>query len=234
MAARPSTRTVVVVMPRPASQSRRDVIGGGVIDPAMMIDTSTRSDDLAVEVHERAAAVARVDGRIGLQELLVLGQPDVAAALAADDAGADGVIELLAERAADGEHPVTDTDGVGVPERHGRQRLAECQRLRPDLKTGLPLPLNGSVGDGVQVGAERRRARRRKARQQFQVQVRLPVGHYVHDEEADPLLQVRGTLGDGGFAVRRPVSVRCSTPSRARAATTRTVVAARRRAPTSR
>ena len=84
---------------------------------------------------QRSAGVARVDRRVGLQEAVRhLGcSSGQVAALAADDAGADGLFQF--ERIADGHHPVAD--------------LAAC-RSRPSVAAGsVPAPLIRSTARSV-------------------------------------------------------------------------------------
>ena len=69
---------------------------------------------------ERAAGVADVDGRVGLDEVLEGGHAELTAAGGADDALRDGLRQ--ADRVADGEHDVADAQPVGMPERHDRVR----------------------------------------------------------------------------------------------------------------
>ena len=78
--------------------------------------------------HQRAAGVAGIDGGIGLDEVLdaalaPAGEAAERAALGAHDAGGDGEGEALAERVADGQHPLADAGVVAVAERHRRQAL---------------------------------------------------------------------------------------------------------------
>ena len=70
---------------------------------------------LAIEIQERAARVARVDGRIGLYEILeaeIPAEVQTVASLGADDAERDGMAE--AEGIADGQDPLADLQCVRV------------------------------------------------------------------------------------------------------------------------
>ena len=77
-------------------------------------DRRVEADHFAAQVHERAAAVAGIDRRVGLDEVLkphaFLAKLEVAAAEGRDDAERHGMRQ--AEGAADGEHGVADLDGV--------------------------------------------------------------------------------------------------------------------------
>src|SRR6202007_2978814 len=64
------------------------------------------ANQLAAQVHQCAAGIARVDGGVRLDEILVAVGVDARAGQAADDAGGDRVLQ--AEGVADGEHKVAD------------------------------------------------------------------------------------------------------------------------------
>ena len=71
------------------------------------------------------AAVARIDGRIGLQIILVgSGVEDAAPVLGADDSLGDGLVEPAGM--TDGHHPVADFHLVRVAKGHRRQLLIGC------------------------------------------------------------------------------------------------------------
>ena len=68
-----------------------------------------------------------IDGGVGLDEVLDAAlaparQPGQRPALGAHDAGGDGEGEPLAERVADGQHPLADPGVVAVAQGHRRQR----------------------------------------------------------------------------------------------------------------
>ena len=71
-------------------------------------------------VEQRAAGIALVDGRVGLDVVVVGAGLDVAAA-GRDDAGRDRAAE--AERVADRHHPIARTKLVGIAEFHRLQGL---------------------------------------------------------------------------------------------------------------
>ena len=100
----------------------RHVGGDGEADPDVAArgreDLRVDADQLAARVDERAAGVALVDGRVGLEEVLEAAVADARrASLGADDAHGDGLAD--AERVADGERDVADAHAVGVAERQG-------------------------------------------------------------------------------------------------------------------
>ncbi len=78
-------------------------------------------DELALEVHERAARVAGIDRRVRLNEVLVRVAIDPAAAERAHDSRGDGVRE--AERIADRDDVVADAQLARIAERHLDQRF---------------------------------------------------------------------------------------------------------------
>ena len=86
-------------------------------------DLRVDADQLARGVHERAAGVALVDRRIGLQEVFIASVAEAGrAALRADDAHRHRLAD--AERVADREHDVADAHRVRIADRHDRQVLA--------------------------------------------------------------------------------------------------------------
>ena len=109
------------------------------LPPERAGDGGVEADDFAAEVHERAAAVAGVDGGVGLNEVLqfelFVAQVEVVPAFGADDAARHALAE--AERAADGEHEVADLQLVAIAELgrleaagidgRGRRRRFRCR-----------------------------------------------------------------------------------------------------------
>src|SRR5262249_57026551 len=82
-------------------------------------DRRVDADQLAARVHQGAAAVAGVDRRVGLDEVLVVREAEIGPPRRADDAGGDGVPERLGEGVADGEDPLADLEAIGGAPRHG-------------------------------------------------------------------------------------------------------------------
>ena len=76
------------------------------------------ADELSVDIQERAAAVARVDRRVGLDEILVSFGVDARPAQRADDPGRDRLPDP--KGIADCDHEITDLHLIGIPQ---RQRL---------------------------------------------------------------------------------------------------------------
>ena len=113
-----------------------DVLGG---DAGLGLGGDERidADDVAVDIAERAAGVAGVDGRVGLDEpeeegagLIrraaggLLGRP----AEGADDAGADGRPAGEGERVTDGDQPITGGKGTGLAELRDGEIVARIWR----------------------------------------------------------------------------------------------------------
>ena len=86
---------------------------------AARIDGGVDAQQLAACIHQRAARVARVDGRVGLDEVLEGVDAQLRAAQRRDDAHRHRLAH--AERVADGQHHVPDRDVVAVCELDGRQ-----------------------------------------------------------------------------------------------------------------
>jgi len=118
----------------------REALGGGGVERA-------DAHELALRVDERAAGVARVDGRVDLDEVAVdgvaaRGLHKLVAIQRGDDALRDGLLET--ERAADGHDPVADGEVGRVAHLDGRDRVSVEFRL-----------YHGEVGRAV--GADDRR-----------------------------------------------------------------------------
>ncbi len=105
------------------------------------IDRGVDADDFAVEVEQRAAGIAAIDGGVGLDVIVVGAGIDIAVARR-DDAGGHRAAE--AERIADGDHPFAEPQLVAVAELHRLERLVgmhaqaapdrfsnPCRRVRP-------------------------------------------------------------------------------------------------------
>src|SRR5437867_3573997 len=82
-------------------------------------DRSVDADELPFEVHQRAAGVPRVDGRIGLDEVLIVRDAHIAAPQGADDAHRDGLRKP--EGAADRQDDVAHLELVVVAPLEVRQ-----------------------------------------------------------------------------------------------------------------
>ena len=84
-------------------------------------DGGVDADELALRVHERAARVARIDGGIGLDEALDVGDAQLAAPGCADDPHGDGLTDP--EGIADRQRQVAHAQAPGVADRCGGQTL---------------------------------------------------------------------------------------------------------------
>ena len=103
----------------------RDVDGHCEADPDVPAgrpdDRGVDADQLAVQAHQRAARVARVDRGVGLDEVLVALDVDPAAPERADDPRRDGLPEP--EGVADGDDEVADLQRVAVSHREGGESV---------------------------------------------------------------------------------------------------------------
>ena len=77
-------------------------------------DRGVDADQAPAEIDQRAAGIAGIDGGIGLDEELVVGDADLGARHRRDDAVGHGLAD--GERIADGEHHVADLERVGIGE----------------------------------------------------------------------------------------------------------------------
>ncbi len=77
-------------------------------------DRGVDADQAAGKIDQRAAGIAGIDRGVGLDEELVVGDPDLGAGHRRHDAVGDGLAD--AERIADGEHHVADLQRVGIAE----------------------------------------------------------------------------------------------------------------------
>ena len=92
--------------------------------PGRRDDQRVDADDFAIEVEQRPAGIAAVDGGVGLDVVVVGALADVAVARR-DDAGRDRAAE--AERIADRDHPFAEPQLVGIAELHRDQRLRRLE-----------------------------------------------------------------------------------------------------------
>src|SRR5262249_34194737 len=84
-------------------------------------DRRVDPDDLALEIHQGTSGIARVDRRVGLDEVLVRGNAYVGASGGADDSDGHGLVQ--SEWIADGDGPLTDLERVGISERGDSQGM---------------------------------------------------------------------------------------------------------------
>ena len=109
----PALNKLVVHLDRRVGWKRKSKPGGL---PRFGNDGCVDSNNFSGHIDQGTAAVAWVNGCVGLQEALevVPGAADLGTAFSADDAVRDGMIE--AERASNRQYPVPDFDGIGVPQ----------------------------------------------------------------------------------------------------------------------
>jgi len=84
-------------------------------------DLGIDADQLAAQVHQRAAGVTRIDRGVGLNEVLVAVGIEAGARQPADDSRSDGMLQ--AEGVADGYDEIADLEARGIAERHLREPL---------------------------------------------------------------------------------------------------------------
>ena len=77
-------------------------------------DRGVDADQPPVHVDQRAARIAGIDGGVGLDEELVVGDADLRARERRDDAAGHRLAD--AERIADGEHEIADLETVRIAE----------------------------------------------------------------------------------------------------------------------
>ncbi len=75
------------------------------------------ADQFAAVVHERAAGVAGIDRRVGLDEVFIVFDAEAGSPRGADDAHRHGLADAIG--VADGEHDVADLQLVGVADGDG-------------------------------------------------------------------------------------------------------------------
>ena len=97
-------------------------------------DRGVDADDFAVEVEQRAAGIAAIDGGVGLNVIVVGAGIDVAVARR-DDAGGHRAAE--AERIADGDDPFAEPQLVGIAELHRLERLVGMHAQQRQVALGV-------------------------------------------------------------------------------------------------
>ena len=158
------------------------------------VDRGVDAFEVAVDVDQRAARIAGVDGGVGLDEVLEGVDAQLVAPQRRDDAAGDGLAD--AEGVADGQHLVAHLQGVGVAQ-HDHGQLVELDLEHRQVGVGVgadhlaarvaavverDVDLVGAfhhvvVGEDVAVGADDHAA--------AQADLRL-VGALVAEEEAEP------------------------------------------------
>ena len=125
-------------------------------------DRGVDADDPAAAVDERAAAVAGVQGGVGLDDVVhqVAGDAAQRPAQGADDAGGDGRFE--AERAADGDDELADAQlrrvaerGVGQARRLGLDDGEVGPRVGADDAAGQLLAVAEADADALAAAGRR-------------------------------------------------------------------------------
>ena len=117
-------------------------------------------NEFAAIIHQRAAGIARINRRIGLNEVLVVLDAEVAAALRAHDAHRHGLAD--AERIADRQRVVADLHFGRIAQRNRWLNLSPVQLQHRDVR--------------LRIGADDLRLELALVRQRD-----LHVGRAVHD-----------------------------------------------------
>ncbi len=102
-------------------QVARDREADSLVSAALAEDAGVDADHFAARVHQRTAGISRIDRRVGLNEVFVIGKAKLRPTGGADDAGGDRLTELRRKRAADRQHPLADLQ---------LRRIAPWQRLQ--------------------------------------------------------------------------------------------------------
>ena len=97
-------------------------------------DRGVDADHFAVEVEQRSAGIAAIDGGVGLNVIVVRPRIDVAVARR-DDAGGHGAAE--AERITDGDDPFAEPQLVGIAELHRLERLVAVHAQQSQVALGI-------------------------------------------------------------------------------------------------
>ena len=97
-------------------------------------DRGVDADDVAVEVEQRAAGIAAIDGGVGLNVIVVRARIDVAVARR-NDAGSHRAAE--AERVADRDHPFAEPQLVAVAELDRLKRLVGMDAQQGQIALGV-------------------------------------------------------------------------------------------------
>ena len=137
---------------RPRGDVLRGADGDGEADALRRRDARcVHADDLAGRVDQRAARVARVQGGVGLDEVV-----DEVARLRAQRAPqgahhAGGDRRLKAERAADGHDELADLQGVGVAQPGGTRSGASMRTTATSVQASSPTTWPAAVRPSVSV-----------------------------------------------------------------------------------
>ena len=111
-------------------------------------DRGVDADDFAVEVEQRTAGIAPVDGGVGLDVVVVRTRVDVAVARRDDTCG-HGAAET--ERVADGDDPFAKPQLVGIAEFNGLERLVGVHAQQREIALCIPADqLGGNLGAVVE------------------------------------------------------------------------------------
>src|ERR1700730_18996773 len=103
------------------------------ISAGAAVDRGVDADYLALGVEQRAAGISRIDGSIGLDEIVVVAAEHTA--LGTDDAGRSRQRE--AERISDRDHPISNIHAVGVAKLCDRKRIFALDLNEREIGLGV-------------------------------------------------------------------------------------------------
>ena len=124
----------------PAGVVHRDGEADAVVSTAAGGDGGVDADHFSPQVDERTAAVAGIDGRVGLQIALTFVDARVAA-FGTDDAGRDGCADV--EGVPQSEDPITDLHFIAVAQRNMREGLPGVDTNDGDIRARIGVPVGG-------------------------------------------------------------------------------------------
>src|SRR5262249_18885137 len=119
----------------PLDEIDRDAEGHAAVAAGVRGDGRVDANHLAVEVEQRPATGARVNGRVGLQKVLDadrVPQADLPPLPGTDDAVRHGLIQ--AERAADGQYPLPYPYPVAIAQGRHRQVAHPTQAQQGNVR----------------------------------------------------------------------------------------------------
>jgi hypothetical protein len=138
----PAARHTAAV-PQLLDDALGEVDRDGETDPlAAGNDGRVDAHHFAPHVEQGAAAVAGVDGGIGLDEIVVWTRSD-GAALGTDDAGGDGLLKT--EGTAHGHDPLSYGQGIRIPQFQGGEAIGTLDADEGQIRVGITPYDLGSV-----------------------------------------------------------------------------------------
>ena len=103
-------------------------------------DGGIDSDNFTVEIYQRSATVAGIDGGIGLDEIFAVGNAQ-SASFRANDAGRDRAFQ--SERLTQGQYPIADLRGIAVAQFDGGQGSGAFDMKHGQIGCGIGFDIDG-------------------------------------------------------------------------------------------